>query len=401
MEKLRNAFKNYPFATWLVINVIVFCSFWFFIFFPNIVTGTSDWSDMQYFSPGLILFTIIIGTFVWWIAWRQLTKRQSYLRNAFIKRPWLSLGVTNIILFGLVWLAGVLAIGFGIGESYHPDAYVRSLFPTAGVIFGVFGVALILSLLWWVKYRSVTTKRCFLFGAVTVLSALVSGTMMYLSTEEKSATRTYEFLGSTYEIPREYSPSMYTNKISGKAALSIDVCGQDPLVGEYDQLAKQAIEGSCEQGTHMIQPLIRGLPSYFDFALQMSLRDGRYGFTVATATDIARLNPIKLDDLDGTRTKVVTKDNMTIIMSRDGGLHKDNYYLEFVDNKLQWVTVCSLWNCQNHAAFPYKSGYWLRADAHNRAQYDRGHLTEQEIAEYKQLHQDVYNLFNSFVIDSQ
>jgi len=41
----------------------------------------------------------------------------------------------------------------------------------------------------------------------------------------------------------------------------------------------------------------------------------------------------------------------------------------------------------------------LRADVYNRVQYDRGYLTEQEIVEYKRLHEDVYELFNSFIVE--
>jgi len=374
---------------------------WLSIFVPYVLNGTYNWSDLQYFFPGVgvILVATVIGTIVWWIIWRQITHRQGYLIDVLRERPGLYLLVTNVILFGLVWCAGALGLAFGLGESYHPDAYARSLVPTAGVMFGVVGVVFVFSLLWWFKYHSATPKRCLLLGAIAVVLAGLSGVVTYVSTEEKPATRTYEFLNNMYEIPREYSPSFYTNKISGKVMLSIDVCGKAPLMGEYDRLAKQVIEGSCEQGTHMIQPLINGLPSYLDFTLYMFFKDGQHGFTVATSTDGVFLNPINSDDLDSTRIEVVTKDNMTIITTRDGGLHNDNYHLEFVNNKLQWVTVCSLWYCQNHAAYPDEFGYWLRADVYNRVQYDRGYLTEQEIVEYKRLHEDVYELFNSFIVE--
>jgi hypothetical protein len=401
MQKLRILFKNHPSIAWLATNVIILCCFWLFIFVPNVLNGRYDWSDIQYFFPGVgaVALTMIINTFVWWIIWRQLTHRQGYVRQAFTKHRWLYLVVTNTSLFGFSWLMGALTFGVAISEDYHPDSYARSLLPTAGVLFGVFGVAFILSLLWWIKYRTATPKRCLLLGVVAVAVAVIAGTVMYWSTENKPETRTYEFLGNTYEIPREYSPSMHTNRLSGKATLSIDVCGNAPLVGAYDRLAKQALSGSCEQGTHMIQPLVNGLPSFFDFVLKMSFEDGRHGFTVATSTDGVFLNPINPSDLDGTRTELITTDDMTIITSRDGGLHKGNYYLEFVDNKLQWVTVCGLWNCQNHSAYPGEFGYWLRVDAYNRAQYERGYLTDEEVAEFKQISGEVYDLFNSFKVE--
>lgn len=81
------------------------------------------------------------------------------------------------------------------------------------------------------------------------------------------------------------------------------------------------------------------------------------------------------------------------------GLHKRTFFLEFVDNELEWMTVCSGRNCRNYSSDNIPKPYILRTAVYNEAQYERGYLTRKEIAEYKVVSDEVYQLFESFKVN--
>jgi len=222
----------------------------------------------------------------------------------------------------------------------------------------------------------------------------IIGSTTYLLTEKNPEYRTYEHLGFTYKIPREYSPSKFWED-----NLSIKVCWNNPLFGKYDRTAWEQVIESCEQEQHVIEPLLQGYTTTSGDIFKRELINGKHGFTIATTDDALVLASIDAQVLEEGRGEKFIEDGKVIFRSTDGGLHKKTFHLEFVDNVLQWMTVCNLWDCRNYSRFPDNEDYVLRFGVYNKAQYERGFLTDEEIEVYKVLFDNVYELFKSFRIN--
>jgi len=317
------------------------------------------------------------------------------VKNLFSKHPWLYLLVTNWFLLVVAGCVFSLFIGVGIGESYHPDSYNRAMFPTVAVVFVISLLAFIGSLLWWIRRHTATGKHCTIFVITTIILTILAGTITFFLTEEQPTYRTYEIRGVSYQIPREYSPKKYWGD-----NLSIDVCSNSPLVAEYDRSSRQGL-GGCEQGTHTIEPTVQGYSQSSGDIFKRELLNNKLGFTIATTTGVLSLNTVDSEVLNETGVHQIITDNQIVFKSTDGGLHKKTFNLEFVDMELRWMTVCSLWYCDIYTPLPDDPKYVLKAAIYNREQYERGFLTDEEVAEFKQISNEVYELLNSFIVEKQ
>lgn len=314
--------------------------------------------------------------------------------NYFKKCPRLPLILLNLLLAGLTWLFFLLVVGVGIGENYHPDSVSRSLLPLATALFVPTALFFLGSLLSWFKWRKLNTRkiRAVLFWYVVIL--IVAGGTTYLFTEKKPEYRTYEHNGYVYEIPRVYSPNQFWGN-----NLSIDVCSNSPLIGEYDRTAQKQKIKTCEQGTHVLEPVLQSYSQSSGDIAKRELVNGTHGFTIATTTDSLVLSSVDVEVLKENKVEQIIEGDQVIFRSTLGGLHKRTYYLEFVGNELRWMTICNLWNCRNYSPLPNDETYMLRVAVYNEKQYERGFLTDEEIAEYKLLTNDVYGLFKSFRVN--
>jgi len=309
--------------------------------------------------------------------------------------PWLPLLLLNLLLIAGTWLLFAIGLGTAISEEYHPDSVSHPLFPTTLALFIPSVLFLLMSLVGWFQWRRVTGKILGILLILYIVILSVSGAITYFHTDTNPDYRSYEHLGYNYVIPREYSPSKFWDD-----NLSIRVCGNSPLVGTYDRAARKGVIESCEQGTHVIEPLLQGYTESSGDIAKRELVNGKHGFTIATTADALVLASVDTDVLVEKKVQQIIEDDKVIFRSTDGGLHKTTFHLEFVDEELQWMTVCSLWDCRNYSRFPDNKDYVLRVGVYNRAQYERGFLTDEAVEGYKVLSDDVYELFKSFRISS-
>lgn len=314
----------------------------------------------------------------------------------FKRHPWLPLLLLNLFLVGGTWLLFAIALGITITENEQPDAVSRPLSPTILVLFILSIFLLLASLLAWFKWRLVTGKRASIMAILYLVVLCVSGSTTYFLTDTNPDFRTYEHLGYVYEIPREYSPNKYWGD-----NLSIKVCGTNPLIGRYDHSAQKAMGEPCKRAMHALEPLLQGYTTASGDLIKRELVNGEHGFTIATTTDALVLGSVDPEVLQEKRVEQIVKDGKVVFKSTIGGTHKTTFHLEFLDNELRWMTVCSLWDCRNYSSFPDNDGFVLRVGVDNERQHERGFLTDEEIAEYKVLSENVYDLFKSFRVDDK
>jgi len=237
------------------------------------------------------------------------------------------------------------------------------------------------------------TGKIFGISFILYISILsLTSTITYFLTDINPEYRSYEHLGYNYKIPRVYSPAKFWED-----NLSIEVCGNSPLVGKYD---RSEWRDKCEQGKHVLEPLLQGYTWDSGDISKRELVNGTHGFTISPLADTLVLTSVNPQVLKENGVTQIVEDGNMIFRSTIGGLHKTTFYIELVDGQLEWMTLCNLWDCRSYSRFPDNEDYVLRVGVYNKAQYERGFLIDEEILEYKILFSDIYELFKSFRISS-
>ena len=184
--------------------------------------------------------------------------------QAFLDRNrWLYLLLLNVFFSGSLFLFLALSIAVGVGESYHPDSYERSLVPLMLALAGATALGLVLSFVCWIRWRKITAQRAFQMVGLYFVILVFAGITAYYATPEKPDYRTYEFRDATYMIPVAYSPNAYNG------SLHIEACSQNTSVGRYEYSFFDEINSQCEAVQVVIEPAENISQSFFGISMRI------------------------------------------------------------------------------------------------------------------------------------